>query len=89
MNMATALEIINRDNEGFMVHFEKVERGMLYGDYFPEKHQGEELIKTEDEAWELAKLFAKKTKGSCINIYVIGSNFKPVPDYNKRTISNR
>ena len=38
MNMATALEIINRDNEGFMVHFDKVERGMLYGDYFPEKH---------------------------------------------------
>lgn len=89
MKMTTALEIINREDKGFMVHFDEVKGAMLHSGYFPEKHEGEKLIETADEAWELAKSFAKKTKGKFVNIYVIGSDFRPLPDHSKNTILNR
>lgn len=72
---------------GFMVHFEVRERSMLSSRYFPDKHAGEKLIKTEEEAWDLAHRFAKATPENYVNIYVIhGVNFVPVTGYNARAI---
>jgi hypothetical protein len=47
------------------------------------------LIASEDEAWVLAYAFAQKTKGNCVNIYVIDDQFNPVPDYKSRMIENK
>ena len=91
MKYYEALKIINEGlNPGFMVHFEWKKGGMLYSDYFPDKHAGEKLIESEEEAWELAKRFARKTVGKCVNIYVIkGSDFTPVDGYKNKEIENR
>ena len=78
MKMEEAQEIINGEDKGFMVHFDECGDGMLRSNYFPDKHAGEALIGTEDEAWELAASFANKTYGKMVNIYVIDHNFKPV-----------
>lgn len=75
--------------QGFMVEFEHAGDGFLRGDHFPDKHTGEPLIPTEDEAWELARKFAQKTKGKCVNIYVVKSDFSPVLDYEQKMIENR
>jgi len=88
MKMAEANRIMSGANKtfGFMVHFEHVGGGLLKDDCFPDKHAGETLIETVEEAWVLADLFAKKTKGKCVNIYVIEHNFSRVIDYRKRDI---
>lgn len=88
--MNEALEIIiNENQQGFMVSFERCGDGFLRGDYFPDKHAGEKLIFTEEEAWELAVKFANKMKGKAVNIYVTGSNFVPVSGYELKIITNR
>jgi len=79
--MQEALNIIETKESGFMVHFEKREGGMLSSDYFPDKHAGEELISTLNEAWELAERFAKATNDTYVNIYVIDHDFYPVEAY--------
>jgi len=89
MKLKEAMKIIGKDDSGFMVHFEKVEGAMLCGGYFPDKHDGENLIETAEEAWLLAQRFASKTKGKYVNIYVIDGDFKPVHDYKMRTFKNR
>ena len=90
MKMQEAVEIIEGVKaKGFMVHFERVDDGLLYADYFPDKHAGEELISTEEEAWKLARDFAAKTKRRCINIYVIDSMFSPVAGHKNKLIKNR
>ena len=88
MKMKKAMEIIDGHN-GFMVSFEHVEKGLLTSDHFPDKHAGEELIKTASEAWRLAQRFAAKTKGRCVNIYVVDDSFCPVKGYEKKKIINR
>ena len=89
MKYTEALKIINSE-PGYMVSFEWAEGGMLRSDCFPDKHSGEELIKTEREAWEIARKFASKTVGRCVNIYVIrGDNFTPVGGYEIHKIANR
>lgn len=91
MKYHEALRIIDEGlNQGFMVSFEWVRDGMLCSDYFPDKHAGEKLIGTEHEAWVLARLFAAKTKGKCVNIYVTrGNDFAPVKGYKTHEIKNR
>lgn len=90
MKYQEAMDIINKPEEsGFMVSFEWVEDGVLIGDHFPDKHAGEELIKTEVLAWELANQFAKKTYDTCVNIYVINADFAPVANYREKMIYNR
>ena len=80
MKIAEAEKIIEQKG-GFMVHFE-VLKGHKYGsDYFPDKYAGEELISTEEKAWDLAKKFAKATDSSYVNISVVDRNFKPVNNY--------
>lgn len=89
MKFAEAVAIINEEPPGFMVFFEHVRGGFLHGDYFPEKWAGEALIPTESEAWDLAARFAAKTRGKYVNIYVVGSNFRPVVGYEAKKITNR
>jgi len=90
MKYEEALKIINEGmSSGFMVSFEWKIGGILRSDYFPDKYVGEELIESEKEAWILAKRFANSTKGKCINIYVIDSNFTPVEGYKILRIVNR
>jgi hypothetical protein len=91
MRMIDAMKIIENGSapSGYMVHFERIEGSMLVSDYFPEKRLGEPLINTEQEAWDLAKRFAAATYGRCVNIYVIGENYAPVPGYEGRKIVNR
>lgn len=86
MKMKRALAIINDKPCGFMVHFERCGDGLLRGDYFPDKHAGEKLIPTQEEAWVLAEKFANKMKGRVVNIYIVNSNFSPV---STKQIKNR
>lgn len=90
MKMAEAQAIIDsRPNEGYMVDFEHVEGKILRSDHFPDKHAGEKLIPTKQEAWILARQFADKTWDKCVNIYVTDETFSPVRDYKSREIKNR
>jgi len=89
MKMSEAIAIINSSpqHKGFRVSFEKKEGCILRSGYFPE---GEEpLISTEDDAWILARDFAKKTTGKYINIYVVDHNYSPVKGYALKMIENR
>jgi len=100
MNMKKAMAIIKasekREKEGkkkgpkgFMVHYEEISTGggILTSKHFPDKHAGEKLIKTEKEAWELAKRFAKATDSKrIVNIYITNQNFSPVGGYSDKTI---
>lgn len=90
MKFKEALDIINgiKKKEGYMVSFEVKERGILRSDYFPDKHAGEPLIPTEEEAWELAEQFAKATDGDVVNIYVIHHTFYPVKGYASKMLKN-
>ena len=89
MKYKEALKIMESEPKGYMVHFEKVEGSFLWSDHFPDKHAREELIKTESEAWDLARRFAEKTFGKCVNIYVIDETFSPVYDFRYKEIINR
>lgn len=77
-------KITKRD--GFMVHFEKRGSGVLASDYFPEKRNGEKLISSIDEAWELARRFSNAVDESYVNIYVIDSGYKPIANYRAKKI---
>ncbi len=90
MKMSEALGIIEGVNEnavGFRVRFEKVDGSVLRVAYFPEK--GEDLIATENEAWRLVALFASKTKGKYVNIYVVTQDNRPVSAYADKRINNK
>ena len=89
MKMSEAMSIIGGRKLGYMVSFEERKGGMLHSEHFPDKHAGEELIETEEEAWSLAKLFAKNTKGKMVNIYVINQDFSPTKNYKDQMIENR
>ncbi len=88
MRFKEAREIMEKKvKKGFRVSFERVEGIALVSDHFPERD--EDPIKTEEEAWRLEDLFAKKTAGGCVNIYVVDEAWKPVPNYKRRMIFNR
>jgi len=91
MLMHEAMRVINDDPKpmGYMVSFERKEGRFLASDHFPDKHRGEPLIPTEEEAWALAQKFAAKTVGRCVNVYVMAHDFVPVPGYEARKIENR
>jgi len=86
MKYSEALEIIENNETGFMVSFEVVDGRVLSSDYFPDKHAGEKLIPTEEEAWELARKFANATDNSYVNIYVVDHKFSPVYGYSERKL---
>lgn len=90
MQYREALRIINEGlNRGFMVSFEWKNGCVLVSDHFPDKHAGEKLIETEEEAWELARRFAAQTVGKCVNIYVTKQDFTPVEGYRTKYMGNR
>jgi hypothetical protein len=89
MTTAEAHRIIDKfERKGFMVSFERKGRGkgMLFSDHFPDKHLGEPLIETEEEAWEWAKRFSSATNDDYVNIYVVDINFNPVPGYSDKKL---
>ena len=89
MKIEEAKSIINKvEGNGYMVTFERAEKGLLYSDHFPDKHAGEELIPTRGEAWTMAAQFAENTKGKYVNIYVVDSGFMPVNGYKDNIILN-
>ena len=89
MKMLDAWKIITLgiQPKGYRVHFEEKDGNILPTDYFPDR--GEPLIDSEERAWEFAKLFAKKTVGKCVNVYVVDDTWKPVKSAKSREISNR
>lgn len=89
--MQEAIDIMEGEpkHAGFMVHFEKVVDKFLHSGYFPDVRDGEEPIKTEQEAWVMAAQFASKTRGSYVNIYVVNRDFSPVDGYRAKMIENR
>ena len=89
MKILEAMKIIGGKKLGFMVSFEWKEGCIVRSDHFPDKRAGEKLLATEEEAWALAKMFAKKTKGKVVNIYVIDENFCPIKNYKDKMIENR
>lgn len=89
MTMKQVLDVLNNRPEGFMVSFEWWGDGGLTSDYFPDRKAGDLLIPTEHEAWELARTFARATKGSTCNLRVVNDQHIPVKDYEKREIKNR
>jgi hypothetical protein len=88
MKLSEAMSIIEKKESGYMIHFEKRIRNTLSADYFPDKHENENLIKSEYEAWKLAKRFANATDETYVNIYVIDNNFRPVSGYEKRKLKS-
>lgn len=91
MLMHEAMKIMNDEPKpiGYMVSFERKEGQFLASDHFPDKHRGEPMISTEEEAWALAQKFAARTVGKCVNVYVITHDFVPVPGYEGKKIENR
>jgi glycosylphosphatidylinositol transamidase (GPIT) subunit GPI8 len=94
MKMSEAKEIIDGEHqsiekyEGFMVCFDRRENGFLFGEFFPERTAGDELIKSEEEAWSLARDFARKASWA-VNIYVMDHHYQPVDGYKEKMIKNR
>jgi hypothetical protein len=86
MKMSEAMEIIENESKGFMVSFKRRCGAMLISGYFPERFEGETLIPTEEEAWDLAERFSEKAGERFVNIYVVDSNFIPVPNYKTRML---
>ena len=89
MKMEEAKRIMEEGlDQGYLVHLERKHGNILSSDYFPDV--GEEPIKTEREAWELARKFAAKTVGQCVDIYVVRARtFRPVEGYRTHKINNR
>lgn len=80
MKMVEAFAVMYGSNDGFMVSFEWIEGSILRSDHFPDKSAGEELIKTKDEAWGFANMFALKTFNRAVNIHVIDVNFSSIDE---------
>lgn len=87
--MNDAINIIEGQSDGFMVHVHWVQDKFLRSDYFPDKRIGEDLIGSEEDAWILANKFAKKTIGKAVNIYVVNASYIPVEGCQEKHINNR
>lgn len=86
MKYQEALDIINKKT-GYMVSFEKRIGHCLHSDHFPDKHGGEDLIQSVEEAWKLARQFAAATDPmEIVNVYVIDQTFSPIVGYDKLKI---
>jgi len=97
MRLQAVQAAIGRRNEpsrnGFEISFQWKGRGKLISDYFPNWRNGEGgLIADYDEAMALAEEFAKKFRGTVVNVQVWeiyrGRTYRPVsrvlnlyPDY--------
>lgn len=63
---------------GYRVKFHHLacEGGIKTEDFFPEEK--EQMIATEEQAWELARQFAAKTVGKCVDVHVVTNTWMPV-----------
>ena len=82
MKFSEAKRIINRLDilPGFYISFTHYDGQQTFTDRFPEKD--EPLIPTKEEARELARSFARPTKGTCLDIMVLDTEHEIVPDEN-------
>ncbi len=89
MKRAEAAAIINGEDKppGYRVCFNVRDGICLRGDFFPDRD--EPPIPNEEEAWRLARAFADKTRGKCVDIYVITADWRPVAGYQSKEIDNR
>lgn len=89
MRMAEALKIaaIGLRPKGYRVSYSHVNGFIVECGYFPDRD--EPLIPSEDEAWELARAFARATFEKYVNIYVVDDRYAPVPGYADKRIQNR
>jgi len=87
MRLEAAKNMMKRRQRGFRVSFDWLEPPFLRSDHFPERD--EPLIKTEIEAWRMAKNFAAATFGKTVNIYVVDHEWMLVNGYREKMIENR
>lgn len=74
-------------SEGYRVHFERRENGMLASDYFPERD--EPAIADLEEAWKLAASWSRVDLHAFVNIYVIKAfDWTPVTGYDERKLNS-
>ncbi len=77
-------KIKNGLKEGFIIHFKKiVPNGTFVRDRIPEL--GEDLFKTEKEAWKFAEQLAAKSTGEYVDFYLTDGRIKVIGN---RTIQN-
>jgi len=86
MKFAKARELI-RGAAGYRVTFEVIEGSILRSDHFPDND--EDTIPIEEEAWQLARLFAKaREKEGIVNVYVVhGDDYTPVTGYKEKELN--
>lgn len=70
--------------QGFRVHFELREDGVLASDYMPERDEAP--IPTLDVAWEIARRMDEFAPGHIVNIYVIDLKWRPVTGYDSKRL---
>jgi len=88
MKLDEAMKMIETKEQGFMVNFEVRGGSILRSDHFPDKHDGEDLIETEELAWELAERFARATDSAkYVNIYVVDHKHCPVAGYDDKKLN--
>jgi hypothetical protein len=87
MKLRDAVDIIHGNyTERFRVSFEHKDGCCYTGDCFPDR--SEPPLSTEEEAWTLARQFAARTVGRCVNIYVVrDSDFSPVDGYSGKKLN--
>lgn len=86
MKLVEALDIINAEPQGYRVTFYWKEGPILRSDFFPDR---DELpFTTENVAWTFATRFGEKTKGKCVDIYVVHTDFTPVEGYREKMINS-
>src|SRR4051812_11984088 len=85
MRMQDAVALM-RMHEGYRVHFERREPGMLASDYFPERD--EPAIAEVEDAWRLAEKFAQLDPSLFVNVYVVSAyDWTPVEGYRSRLLN--
>jgi uncharacterized protein YodC (DUF2158 family) len=85
---ARAIMFDEAPSAGYRVHFERIEGKFAVTDYFPDRE--EPPITSEEHAWACARVFASKTVGRFINLYVVNAHDStPVQGYRERMIANR
>ncbi len=86
MKLKEALKIIkenSKKSKGYMIELVRFNKDKLEIDCFPDK-ESEELIKTEQKAWELAEQFAKATGNKYSSIRVVDENYNDINEYKEK-----
>ncbi len=80
-------KIKNGLKKGFIIEFARViSSGGSVSERIPDL--GENLFKTEDEAWDFAQKLADESTGEYVDFVVVDARFKAVPSAKRRKIQN-